>query len=123
MPQPRFLYFDLGNVLLKFDHHRAARQMGEVAGVPEQQVWDLVFAGDLELRYEAGEVDDRQFFEIFCRETGTRPDYDALHLAGSEIFTRGPATGWEFSRIPVPRTGPTAGGNTAWLPRALKSTP
>jgi FMN phosphatase YigB (HAD superfamily) len=86
MQQPRFIYFDLGNVLLYFDHHLAARQMGEVAGVPEQAVWDLVFATDLELRYEAGEVDDRGFYEIFCRRTDTRPDYDAFLLAGSAIF-------------------------------------
>lgn len=87
MQTPAFLYFDLGNVLLKFDHHLAARQMGQLAGVPEQRVWDLVFASDLELRYEAGELDDRQFYETFCRETDTRPDFDALLLAASAIFT------------------------------------
>jgi glucose-1-phosphatase len=84
---PRFLYFDLGNVLLNFDHHRAARQMGEVAGVSEKKVWEIVFASDLELRYEAGEIGDREFYDIFCRQTDSRPDYDRLLLAGSEIFT------------------------------------
>ena len=61
--------------------------MGEVAGVPAERVWDIVFASDLEDRYEAGEVDDREFYEIFCRQTETRPDYAALLLAGSAIFT------------------------------------
>ncbi len=60
--------------------------MGEVAGVPAQRVWDVVFAGDLELRYEAGEIDDREFYDIFCQQTDTRPDFDALLLAGSAIF-------------------------------------
>ncbi len=87
MQPPRFLYFDLGNVLLKFDHHLAARQMGEVAGVAEDTVWEVVFAGDLEARYEAGEIGDREFYEAFCRQTDTRPDYEALLLAGSAIFT------------------------------------
>jgi HAD superfamily hydrolase (TIGR01493 family) len=87
MPQPRFLYLDLGNVLLKFDHHLAARQMGQVAGVPEEKVWQVVFAGDLELRYEAGEVDDRGFYDAFCRALDCRADFDALYLAGSRIFT------------------------------------
>jgi glucose-1-phosphatase len=87
MQTPRFLYFDLGNVLLKFDHHLACRQMGEVAGVPAERVWDVMYAGDLGRRYEAGEVDDREFFEIFCRQTDTRPDCEALLLAGSAIFT------------------------------------
>jgi FMN phosphatase YigB (HAD superfamily) len=84
---PRFLYFDLGNVLLNFDHRLACRQMGEVAGVSADRVWDVVFSGDLEDRYEAGEIGDREFFEIFCAQTETRPDFDALLLAGSSIFT------------------------------------
>ena len=83
---PKFLYFDLGNVLLNFDHRLACRQMGEVAGVPEQVVWDVVFEGDLEERYESGQVDDRGFYEAFCSQTGSRPDYNALLRAGSEIF-------------------------------------
>ncbi|MBI3839171.1 MAG: HAD family phosphatase [Planctomycetia bacterium] len=85
--QPRFFYFDLGNVVLNFDHRLAARQMGEVAGVAAEKVWEIVFAGDLELRYEAGEIGDREFYEIFCRQAGTRPDFEALLLAGSAIFT------------------------------------
>ena len=84
---PKFLYFDLGNVLLKFDHRLACRQMGAVAGISPERVWDVVFAGDLELRYEAGEFDDREFYEIFCRQTDSRPDFAALLLAGSEIFS------------------------------------
>lgn len=87
MQLPSFLYFDLGNVLLKFDHHLAARQMAELAGVSEDQVWNLVFASDLELRYEAGELDDRQFYEVVCAETRSRPDFDALITAASAIFT------------------------------------
>jgi FMN phosphatase YigB (HAD superfamily) len=87
MQQPSFLYFDLGNVLLNFDHRLACRQMGAVANVSEQQVWDVVFATDLETRYEAGEISDREFYDIFCRQTDSRPDYDALLLAGSAIFT------------------------------------
>ena len=87
MQKPRFLYFDLGNVLLHFDHHLAARQMAQVAGVSEERVWEVVFAGDLEARYESGQIGDREFHELFSRATDTRPDFDALVLAGSDIFT------------------------------------
>lgn len=60
--------------------------MGEVAGIAPERVWDIVFASGLELRYEAGEVDDRRFYEIFCEQTGTRPDYHKLVDAGCDIF-------------------------------------
>jgi len=87
MSQLKFLYFDLGNVLLKFDHKLACRQMGEVAGVPAEKVWDVVFASDLEARYESGQIDDRQFYDAFCQATDTRPDFAKLRFAGSAIFT------------------------------------
>jgi putative hydrolase of the HAD superfamily len=85
--RPKFLYFDLGNVLLKFDHRLASRQMAEVAGIAPELVWQTVFAGDLELRYEAGEIGDREFYDIFCHETKSTPDIAKLLLAGSDIFT------------------------------------
>lgn len=83
---PRFIYFDLGNVLLNFDHARGCRQMAEVAGVSAEQVWQVVFDAGLNLRYERGEIDDEQFYEAFCEQTGTRPDPEELARAGSEIF-------------------------------------
>ncbi len=81
-----FLYFDLGNVLLNFSHQRASEQMGAVCGIPPSRVREVVFDTDLERRFESGAVDDRQFYDEFCRATGTQPDYDALLHAGSEIF-------------------------------------
>ena len=83
---PRFLFFDLGNVLLNFDHRLAARQMAEVAGVTEEQVWRVVFDDGLQWRYEKGEITSRQFYEHFCRQLALQPDYQALLHAGSDIF-------------------------------------
>lgn len=83
---PRFIYFDLGNVLVNFDHHRGARQMAEVAGISEQLVWEVVFEGDLLQEYERGAITTREFYEAFCARTQTRPDCDALLLAASDIF-------------------------------------
>ena len=85
---PAFLYFDLGNVLLHFDHRLAATQMAEVAKLELDRVWDLVFAtGDLLVEIETGRLGPQEFYEHFCRETGTRADYGLLEEAGSAIFT------------------------------------
>lgn len=86
MATPRFIYFDLGNVLINFDHHRAARQMAEVAGVPEQLVWKVVFESDLHVEYERGAISTPEFYEAFCDRTKSRPEYEALFLAASDIF-------------------------------------
>lgn len=82
----RFVYFDMGNVLLYFDHRQAARQMAEVAGVLPDRVWDAVFASDLNTRYDAGQLSTDEFFEEFCRLTGSRPPRAELERAASAIF-------------------------------------
>jgi FMN phosphatase YigB (HAD superfamily) len=87
MKQAKFLYFDLGKVLVDFDLELMFRQMGEVARVEPAVVREVLFgAGGLQKQYEAGQVSSRQFHERFCRETGTRPDFDKLVQAGSDIF-------------------------------------
>lgn len=86
MTQPEFLYFDLGKVLLNFDVEQMFRQMGEVAGIDPARVRAVVFEDGLQRQYEMGQISGREFYDAFCRQTGTQPDYDALSRAGSEIF-------------------------------------
>lgn len=83
---PRFLYFDLGNVLLFFDHVLAAQQMADVAGVPRDRIWDVVYASGLFLRRETRELSDEAYYEIICQQIGRRPDPAALEHAGCDIF-------------------------------------
>lgn len=84
---PRLLYFDLGNVLLNFDHEIAVRQMAQVSGAAPDVVREIIFGKDgLEWRYERGDISSREFYDLFCQQSKTQPDYNSLHRAGSEIF-------------------------------------
>lgn len=85
-PSPKVLFFDLGNVLLFFDHELACRQMAEVAGIDASAVRRAVFESGLQHAYECGRVSTREFFEAFCNATQTRPDYAALCHAAAAIF-------------------------------------
>jgi len=89
--QTRFIYFDLGNVLLSFDHQRAARQMAAVAGITFEEVWEVVFGSGFHLRYERGEFSTAGFHERFCRQTGSTPALEPLAAAASDIFEPIPA--------------------------------
>ncbi len=86
MNSAKFLYFDLGMVLLRFDVEVMSRQMAEVAGLDPLQVRRALFGHPLQKDYERGRVSTRDFYEVFCRQTGTRPDFDALLRAASDIF-------------------------------------
>ena len=81
-----FLYFDLGMVLVTFSVERMCRQMGQVAAIDPGRVREILFSGDLQRDYEAGRISTSDFYEAFCRDSGTRPDASALVAAAAEIF-------------------------------------
>src|SRR5687768_6358014 len=83
---PKFLYFDMGNVLLSFSHRRAAEQMAAVAGITFERAWEIVFDAGLEWEYERGAINCGQFHHLFCTEAGCSPEVAELELAGSAIF-------------------------------------
>lgn len=83
----RFIYFDLGNVLLHFCHERMCRQMAEAAGISVERVRAIVLS-DAALRlHETGALSAVSFHEHFCRKTGATLSAEALHAAASDIFT------------------------------------
>ena len=88
--QTKFIYFDLGNVLLTFDHRRACRQLGQLFEISADRVWELLFDSGLQASYEAGEIDSDEVYERFCDVLGragdSRPDADSFHFANSDIF-------------------------------------
>ncbi len=83
---PRFLYFDLGKVLVDFDTQRMIRQVAELCGVEPEAVMRAVVDSGLQRRYELGELSSAEFYEQFCAAVGCRPAYDALSEAASDIF-------------------------------------
>jgi glucose-1-phosphatase len=89
--QPKFLYFDLGKVLVDFSVDQMLRQVGAVAGITPEAVRAAVFAGDLMRQHESGQLTKRQFYEAFCTAIGRWPDFDALKAAACEIFSLKPS--------------------------------
>jgi glucose-1-phosphatase len=85
--QPKFIYFDLGKVLVNFSVEQMLEQVGAVAGITADAVRAAVMGDGLMRQHESGRLTDRQFYEAFCAATGSRPDFDALAAAASEIFT------------------------------------
>jgi putative hydrolase of the HAD superfamily len=83
---PRFIYFDLGKVLLDFSFDRTCRQIGAAAGMEADRVRAALSSG-IQVDYETGKLKSREFHERFCSETGTRPQYDDFYRAFNEIFT------------------------------------
>lgn len=83
---PKFLYFDLGNVLLFFDHRRACRQLAACAGIDQEKIWEMIFSSGLELKYEAGQVSSQEVFQTFLEAAKDKVDFDCFAEAASDIF-------------------------------------
>ena len=88
----RFIYFDLGRVLLDFTHERGFAQIAELVGIEAEQVRAVLVDTGLSDRYETGMVTTREFHQEFCESSGTSPTVSALANAWGDIFEIKPAT-------------------------------
>ena len=86
MMPPKFLYFDLGNVLLHFDTGTMCQQIAAVAGIDPAEVFRVVLCSPLQHDYELGRISTQEFYEGFCRLAGVRPDFEALLRAATDFF-------------------------------------
>ncbi len=84
--QPKFIYFDLGKVIINFSVDRMLCQVGEVAGLTAEETRRVLFADGLMDRHESGKVSCRELYEEFCGAIGRRPDYQRLLAAAADIF-------------------------------------
>ncbi len=81
-----YVYFDLGNVLVHFDHSRAVAQAAELTGLTVGQMREHLFDSGLEDRYETGLLTSDEYVEEVSRIVGKRLDKEAFLRAVSDIF-------------------------------------
>ncbi|MGI5831677.1 MAG: HAD family hydrolase [Thermoguttaceae bacterium] len=86
MQTVRFVYFDLGNVLLKFSVRRLLHQVAELAEVSETDVREALFDDKRYVAYEMGEIDGIEYFAHICRQIGKTIPSDKLVAAINDIF-------------------------------------
>lgn len=87
MPTPRYFYFDLGNVLVHFDHEIACGELSRLTQHPVDAVREILFGADsLQWRYEAGAVECTEFCEELRQRTGSQLEDVEILYACSAIF-------------------------------------
>lgn len=88
MAKTKFIFFDLGKVLLNFEHQRLIDNVAKLASLSTEQVETLLFQPpyDLENRFERGELHSVDFHARFEDLTGRSVEHDALMDAVADIF-------------------------------------
>lgn len=87
-PKIKFVFFDMGKVLLEFDHQRLIDQVAALTNTQPEEMEAILFHSphDLENRFERGELNAEEFHRSLCEVVGCKVDKDALMLAVSDIF-------------------------------------
>ena len=82
----RFVYFDLGNVLVNFDHQIGVRQLAQLADRSESLVRQAIFDTDLQTRFETGLISGQQFTDAVNQALETQLAKETVLEAISAIF-------------------------------------
>lgn len=82
----QFVYFDLGNVLVNFDHSIAARRMSHLTKLPAEQLIQIIFDSGLQTKYETGLVNTDEFAFRFNEMAKTDFDNETLTSMISDVF-------------------------------------
>ena len=81
-----FVFLDLGNVIVSFDHQHAIRQACDLSGGDPRIIENLLCDSNLQEAIERGELSWQDFHKEFCDRTNTRIDSNRLAMAVSDIF-------------------------------------
>lgn len=99
---PQFFYFDLGKVLVDFDHARMCQQVAGVLNTSAEKLEEIILPtqgtdADPLWQLECGQIEEVSFFNWLCEEVKRRdpqsastqvaPDQKELTLAASDIFS------------------------------------
>ncbi len=82
----RFVYFDLGNVLLRFSVHRICCQLAEIANATEAEVRESLFDEQKYRQYETGALTTEEYYEQTCANFDPKPSLDDFVNAISDVF-------------------------------------
>ena len=85
-PAIKALALDLGNVLVKVDHYRFCRRLGDLAGLTPEEVYDRVFASSLEPDYDTGLLTTEEFYFRLTAHFGVSLPFSQFAAWWTDIF-------------------------------------
>src|SRR5262245_30002258 len=84
--KPRAIVFDFGNVVGYFSHRRTTERLAPHAGIPADDLHQMLYWGPLAERYERGELSTDAFRTAVKRAAGLRCPDEVFDEAYADIF-------------------------------------
>lgn len=98
-PTPRAVIFDLGKVIVDFDHMTICDRLAACCGQPAAAVYDHIFRSGLEKQFDSGTLSPRQFYNAVRSRLSVPVDIDRFALLWSDIFTLQPGMDALLARL------------------------
>jgi len=80
------IIFDLGNVLIDFDHRIASRRISKFTEKGGEEIYNLFFDSGLTGIFEEGEISPQQFFQEVKHKLNLKLNYEGFVPIWNEIF-------------------------------------
>ncbi len=78
--------FDLGNVLVRFDHMAAARKITDGTGASPEKLFEMFFESPLVVEHDTGRISTQRFYKEVSRHIGMRISYERFLEVWNDIF-------------------------------------
>ena len=79
--------FDLGRVLVDFDHNISAANIARFTGKPQEWLYQLFFESELIKSFDEGRVSPRKFYSEVKKLTGLKISYQEFVPLWADIFS------------------------------------
>lgn len=87
---PAGVVFDLGGVILTFDHMDICRPLAELTPMTPEEIYDAIFRSGLEELYDKGKITSEEFYhegtDLLCIDR-SRLSFEKFSRIWSEIFS------------------------------------
>jgi len=82
----KVLLFDLGKVMVDFDHLRSAQRISDFCSKTPRQIYDLFFESGATIAFEAGKITPQDFYLQVKQMLDLKLSYDSFEPIWNDIF-------------------------------------
>ncbi len=86
MKDIKLIIFDIGNVIIKFDHMITCRKLAKISNFNADQIYNMLFKSPLLGIYEKGEINSRQYFRKVSEKLNIDISFDKFYKIWADIF-------------------------------------
>jgi len=83
----RLVIFDIGRVILDFDHMITCRKLAKYSSKDEEYIYDYIFNSEVLNEYEKGKITSAKMFEAISDKLGLDIPFEKFKRIWGDIFT------------------------------------